>query len=138
MGRGGSAPSAPRSTRDVGQRPPQICESDRHAKHGDRPRAPGGASAPRRARPALAGSPHTEDQDCSWQINRDRPHLDVLVFAPEMLVHSQRAPGAGDDGRETITSDNAVLLDVSGSTGTRGAFDCFWGDKAPAPETRPV
>ena len=30
VGRGGSAPSAPRSTRDVGQRPPPICESDRH------------------------------------------------------------------------------------------------------------
>lgn len=63
----------------------------------DRPRAPGGASAPSRARPALAGSPHTEDQDCSWQINRNRPQLDVLVFAPEMLVRPQRAPGAGDD-----------------------------------------
>ena len=100
VGRGGSAPSAPRSTRDVGQRPPQICESDRHAKRGDRPRAPGGASAPSRARPALAGSPHTEDQDCSWPINRNRPHLDV--FAPEMLVRPPRAPGAGDDGRETI------------------------------------
>ena len=34
VGRGGSAPSAPRSTRDVGQRPPPICESDRHAKRG--------------------------------------------------------------------------------------------------------
>ena len=113
VGRGGSAPSAPRSTRDVGQRPPQICESDRHATRGDRPRAPGGASAPSRARPALAGSPHTEDQDCSWPINRNRPHLDVLVFAPGRLVRSQRAPGAGDDGRETITSDNPVLPDVS-------------------------
>jgi hypothetical protein len=86
VGRGGSAPSAPRSTRDVGQRPPQICESDRHAKRGDRPRAPGGASAPSRARPGLAGSPYTEDQYWSWQINRDRPRLDVRVFAPEMLV----------------------------------------------------
>ena len=96
VGRGGSAPSAPRSTRDVGQRPPPtICESDRHAKRGDRPRAPGGASAPSRARPALAGSPHTEDQYCSWPINRNRPRLDVLVFAPEMLVRPQRAPGAG-------------------------------------------
>ena len=66
-------------------------------KRRDRPRAPGGASAPSRARPALAGSPHTEDQDCSWPINRNRPHLDVLVFAPEMLVRPQRAPGAGDD-----------------------------------------
>src|SRR3954454_17264606 len=46
----------------------------------DRPRAPGGASAPSRARPALAGSPHTEHQDCSWPINRNRPDLDVLVF----------------------------------------------------------
>src|SRR3954466_7379172 len=61
----------------------------------DRPRAPGGASAPSRARPTLAGSPHTEDQDCSWPINRNRPRLDVLVFAPEMLVRPQRAPGAG-------------------------------------------
>src|SRR5689334_18779962 len=33
-GRGGSASLAPRSTRDVGQRPPPICESDRHAKRG--------------------------------------------------------------------------------------------------------
>ena len=85
-GEGGSAPSAPRSTRDVGQGPPPICESDRHAKRGDRPRAPGGASAPSRARPGLAGSPYTEDQYWSWQINRDRPRLDVRVFAPEMLV----------------------------------------------------
>ena len=70
----------------------------------DRPRAPGGASAPSRARPALAGSPHTEDQDCSWPINRDRPQLDVLVFAPEMLVRPRvprvqgrliRIPGDG-------------------------------------------
>src|SRR5215207_765817 len=52
----------------------------------DRPRAPGGASAPSRARPARAGSPHTEDQNCSWPINRTRPHVDVRVFAPEMLV----------------------------------------------------
>ena len=49
------------------------------------------------ARPALAGSPHTEDQDCSWPINRNRPYFGVLVFAPEMLVRPQRAPGAGDD-----------------------------------------
>jgi hypothetical protein len=119
VGRGGSAPSAPRSTRDVGQRPPQICESDRHATRGDRPRAPGGASAPSRARPALAGSPHTEDQYWSWQINRDRPHLDGLVFAPEMLVRPQRAPGAGDDGRETIMSDNAVLSGISFSNRPR-------------------
>ena len=33
------------------------------------------------------------------------------VFAPEMLVRPQRAPGAGDDGRETIMSDNPVLSD---------------------------
>ena len=38
MGRGGSAPSAPRSTRDVGQRPPPICESDRDRQA---PRRPG-------------------------------------------------------------------------------------------------
>src|SRR4051812_42323753 len=34
VGRGGSAPSTPRLTRDVGQRPPPICESDRHVKRG--------------------------------------------------------------------------------------------------------
>jgi len=99
VGRGGSAPSAPRSTRDVGQRPPPICESDRHAKRGDRPRAPGGASAPRRARQALAGSPLTEHQDCSGPINRNRPHLDVLVFAPEMLVRPQRAQAGMTEGK---------------------------------------
>ena len=91
VGRGGSAPSAPRSTRDVGQRPPPICESDRDAKRGDRPRAPGGASAPSRARPALAGSPHTEDQDCSWPINRNRPHLDVL-YSPRRCSCAPRVP----------------------------------------------
>ena len=69
--------------------------------------------APSRARPALAGSPHTEDQDCSGPINRNRPHLDVLVFAPEILVRPQCAPGAGDDGRKTIMSDNPVLPDIS-------------------------
>ena len=121
VGRGGSAPSAPRSTRDVGQRPPQICESDRHAKRGDRPRAPGGASAPSRARPALAGSPHTEDQDCSWPINRDRPQLDVRVFAPEMLVRPRvpRVQGM-TEGKPScpITRSYRTCL----TPDTRGAF----------------
>src|SRR3954471_22343173 len=96
--RGGSAPSAPHSTRDVGQRPPPtICESDRHAKRGDRPRAPGGASAPSRARPTLAGSPTLRTSPDRLEAVEVRPPilptLEVRVAPqPDFILHVESDP----------------------------------------------
>ena len=97
--------------------------------------APGGPSAPSRARPALAGSPHTEDQDCSWPINRDRPQLDVRVFAPEMLVRPRvpRVQGMTEGKpscpitRSYRTPPARDTRGAFGSLSGRQSADCAYG-----------
>jgi hypothetical protein len=108
VGRGGSAPSAPRSTRDVGQRPPPICESDRDRC--TRPRRQRRLGEGREARVERGRrQPARPTRRTRIALGRSTAIARSLMclYSPRRCSCApQHAPGAGDDGRETIMSDN--------------------------------